>query len=157
MKNKLILSSAIVLGSIGTAIALAYSIQLKSNDAHGGILIWSKSNDSICSFDVVLLTETNPLFQGRLELKNGTNLVATCSVEGTLLSDNPQKGWGRMEKLEYYKAMTNRFSRPLNGARVFKFDVATNLLERSTFTLGESSGGSSFSQWFYLKDFANQN
>lgn len=153
MKGKFILGSAIVLSSICTAFALANSIQLKFNDARGDVLIWSKSNDGICSFNVVFLSETNPMTQGRLELKNGTNRMATCSVEGTLLSDNP-KGWGSMEKFECYKAMTNRFRRSLNGAKVFEFEVATNLLEKSTFSVGDSSGGSAFSRWFYLKDFA---
>ncbi len=156
MNPKPILCAALILSCLCTAFALAYSIQLKPDAPHGGILIWSKSNDGICSFNVVLLPETNSPSQGWLELNNGTNRVAACPLEVALLSENPN-GWGSMEKCEYYRAMTNRFSRPLNGARVFKFEVATNLLERSTFSIGESSGGSSFSQWFYLRDFADRN
>ena len=158
MKTKLILCIALVLSGIYTAFALAYSIQLKPTEMkqHPDILIRSSElADGNRNYLVVLLPQPNfsiSTLQGQLEIIDAGKHLASCSVEGITLSDVPASGSGGGYKNEYYRAMTNRFSRPLNGARVFKFQVATNLLALSTFNVGDWGGSS----WFYLKDFSDE-
>jgi hypothetical protein len=160
MKPKLLLGLALVLSSV-SVFALAFSIQLKpaAMSQHPDILIRSGLAAGCRNYCVVVLPQTEfPIsaLKGNLEINDGTNHLASCPVDGITLSEVSAKGWGSMEKNEYYRAMTNRFSRPLNGARAFNFQVATNLLADSTFSVGESSGGSASSRWFYLKDFSDE-
>jgi hypothetical protein len=130
MKLKLILGLALVLSSV-SVFALAYSIQLKpaTMSQHRDILIRSVLDAGCHHYCVVLLPQTEfPIsaLKGNLEINDGTNRLASCPVDGITLSEVPAKGWGGMEKNEYYRAMTNLFKRPLNGARIFNFQVATN-------------------------------
>jgi hypothetical protein len=159
MKPKIVLCLTLVLSGIYTAYALAFSLQIKPGEPHPDILIQSGLTAGYCNFCVVLLPQTNfpiSILQGDLEINDGTNRLASCPVNGIMLSDVFTKGWGGPEKNEYYRVMTNRLSRSLNGARIFNFQVATNLLVSSTFRVGDYGGGSSFSQWFYLKDFSDE-
>jgi len=160
MKPKLLLGLALVLSSI-SVFALAYSIRLKpaAMSLHPDILIRSGLAAGCRTYCVVLLPQTEfpiSVLSGDLEINDGTNRLASCPVDGITLSEVSAKGWSGMEKNEYYRAMTNRFSRPLNGARIFNFQVAANLLAASTFRVGESSGGSASSRWFYLKDYSEE-
>ncbi len=155
---------ALVLSSVYVAFAFAYSVQLKPAEMsqHPDTLIRSGLDAGCRYYCVVLLPQTNfPIsnLRGRLEIADGTNRIASCLVDGITLPDVPYvpaTGWGTVEKHEFYRAMTNRFSRPLNGARIFNFEVATNLLADSKFSLGDSSGGSALIRWFYLKDFSDE-
>lgn len=160
IKSKITPCLALVLSSV-SVFALAYSIQLKpaAMNQHPDILIRSGLAAGCRNYCVVLLPQTEfpiSVLKGDLEINDGTNRLASCPVDGITLSEVSAKGWSGMEKNEYYRAMTNRFSRPLNGARIFNFQVATNLLASSTFSVGESSGGSASSRWFYLKDFSDE-
>jgi hypothetical protein len=160
MKPKLLLGLALVLSGVYTAFALAYIIQLKPAEMkqHPDILIRSALQADSRNYCVVLLPQPNfPIstLQCRLEVVDAGRHLASCPVDGITLSDVPASGWGGVFKNEYYRVMTNRFSRPLNGARVFTFEVATNLLALSTFNVGEF-GEPSVSRWFYLGDFKDE-
>jgi hypothetical protein len=159
MKPKLLLCLALVLSSVCTAFALAYAIQLKPAEMsqHPDILIRSALTAGDRNYLVVLLPRTNfPIsrLQGRLEVKDADKHLASCCVVGITLSDALGSGFDAYG-YEFYKVMTNRFSRPLNGARVFTFEVATNLLVSSKFAVGDNNE-STASRWFYLKDFSNE-
>ena len=161
MKSKLLLGLALVLSGGYTAFALAYIIQLKPAEMkqHSDILIRSALQAGCRNYCVVLLPRTEfqiSALKGNLEINDGPNRLASCPVDGITLSEVSAKGWGSLEKNEYYRAMTNQFSRPLNGARVFNFQMATNLLAASTFNVGDFGGGSASSRWFYLKDFSDE-
>jgi len=54
-----------------------------------------------------------------------------------------------------YVAMTNKFSKPLNGAKLFTFTLATNTLAESQFSLSDPYDPG-YVLWFYLKDFPNE-
>jgi len=162
MKPKLILCLALVLSGIYTAFALAYFVQLKPAEKrlYPNILIQSKLNfdTRYRNFWVVILPQNNfpnANSQSRLEICDRTNRLASCPIAGVILSDVQTKGWDGFNKTEHYMAMTNLFSKPLDGARLFTFQIATNLLEASVFTLWDRDDPSD-TRWFYLKDFSNE-
>jgi hypothetical protein len=162
MKPKLLLCLALVLSGIYTAFALAYFVQLKPAELglYPNILIRSKLdfNTGYRNFWVVILPQKdfpNANSQGSLELYDQTNRLASCPIDGIILSDVQTKSWDGVNKTEQYMAMTNLFSKPLSGAKLFTFQVATNLLAASTFTLLDRDEPSD-TRWFYLKDFSNE-
>ncbi|HEX5397634.1 MAG TPA: hypothetical protein VFY06_01110 [Verrucomicrobiae bacterium] len=162
MKSKLLLCLALVLSGIYTAFALAYFVQLKPAEMglYPNILIRSKSdfNTGYRIFWVVILPQNNfpnANSQGSLEIYDQTNRLASCPIDGIILSDVQPKGWAGIYKTEHYMAMTNLFSKPLNGAKLFTFQVATNLLVTSVFTLLDRDDTSD-TRWFYLIDFSNE-
>ena len=161
-KNIIIICLALVLSGIYSAFALAYFVQLKPTEMglYSNILIQSKLgiDTRYLIYWVALLPQKdfpNSSSRGSLEIHDQTNRLASCPIDGITLSDGKTKGWGSAYKAEYYRAMTNRFSRPLDGAKLFTFQVATNLLATSKFTLWDRDEPSE-SRWFYLKDFSDE-
>jgi hypothetical protein len=162
MKPKLILCLALVLSGIYTAFALANFVRLKPDEMklYPNILIQSKLdfNTRYQNFWVVILPHNNfpnVNSQSSLEIYDGTNRLASCPIDGIILTNVQTKGWGGMYKTKYYMAMTNRFSKPLNGAELFTFQIATNYLATSQFILVDRDDPSD-TRWFYLKDFSNE-
>ncbi|HEY4414180.1 MAG TPA: hypothetical protein VGO57_00700 [Verrucomicrobiae bacterium] len=161
MKIKRVLCFVFLLSGFYSAFAFAYFIQLKPADmkSYPNILIQSERdpNPYIRDFQVVLLPQRNfpnSSSQGILEIYDQTNRLAECAVDGILLSGSLKTGWNNMFENEYYMAMTNHFHRPLAGAKIFTFQVATNLLATSGFTLcGDDDVQVSYS--FHLKDFSD--
>jgi hypothetical protein len=158
MKHKIILCLALVLSGT-TVFAFIASDQIKRGDPHPGMLIRSGLDSGSRCFWVIVLPQKNysiSFLKGELEINDGTNHLASCQVEGATMWDVPANSRGGLEQSEQYRAMTNWFSRPLNGARLFQFQVAKNLLASSTFSVGEYSMGTGSSTWFYLKDFSDE-
>jgi hypothetical protein len=144
VKPKLILCLALVLSGIYTAFALAFSLQIKLGDLHSGIRIQSSSGN----YQVVLLPSTNmipEIYEGLLDVRDGNKQLAHCSVAGVMVT----KDILQSAKGEAYLKF------PI-GAKVFKFQVATNLLISSKFSIYHRDTGSSSSEWFYLKDFSDE-
>jgi hypothetical protein len=163
MNSKLLLCTALLVASVGSAFALAMFAQLTPANLGSLALIKSKpviGRDKFREYFVVLLPQKgNDLlpsnWTGNLELNDGTNRLASCNVDGVLLSDHPGKSWHGAMESERYWAMTNMFSRPLGGAKVFRFEVATNLLATSRFAMYDRDD-SSYTVWFTLNDFGNE-
>jgi hypothetical protein len=138
MKAKSILCLAVVLSGL-SVFALASSFQIRPGNPHPDIRIQSRAG----IYQVVLLPTTNWVpeqLEGRLFLRDGDKQLASCPVAGVVVT----KALIRSPLGEAYRKL------PV-GAKVFGFEVATNLLASSTFSF-DYEGGSN-DQWFYLKDF----
>lgn len=160
MKAKLILCLALILGGFYSAFALAYFVQLKPADMklYPNIIIQSQQDGRRRDFSVILLPQKNfpnSNTRGSLAIYDQTNHLGSlvdCEVNGIMLSYSLKPSWDNISENEYYMAMTNRLHRPLAGAKIFTFQVATNLLTASEFTLWDH-GDESYS--FCLKDFSD--
>jgi hypothetical protein len=145
MNPKIILCLALVLSGV-SVFALAYSLQIKPGDPHPDIIIrsWSLPGDEMRSFQVFVMPDTNnqnQFFEGRLEVNATNNHIASCPIAALNVTTNSLNPIER----EYFRL----FKLPA-GAKVFRFEVATNFLDSSKFLLGYDD----FSEWFYLRDFA---
>jgi hypothetical protein len=143
MKPKLLLCLALVLNGV-SAFSLAFSLQIKPGNPHSDFRIQSSSGN----YQVVLLPSTNMLpeiHEGLLDVRDGDKPLASCSVAGVMVT----KDLLESAKGEAYLKF------PI-GAKVFKFQVATNLLVSSKFSIYSWDTGSSDEEWFYLKDFNNE-
>ena len=158
-----LLCAILLLGTVGSAFALALFVKLTPAHPDPRVLIHSEL-EKWCEnrrvFIVVLLPQKeNDLepacWNGTLELKEGTNFLASCNVDGIMLSDTPIKGWRGAMESHVYNLMTNRFSRPLRGAKLFRFEVATNLLNYSGFALSDRDSPD-YTLSFDLKDFSHE-
>ena len=157
MKPKLLLSTlALVFAGTFSAFALLESIQLKPSKMQPfpSILIrstldWTAGHRIYWVLVLPGNIGVNTNLNGSLDVNEGTNRLASCPVAARILSNAPPKGWDTEFQAQYYHVMTNKFSRPLNGAKLFQFTVATNILGESTFSLYQDD----FVLWFNLQDF----
>jgi hypothetical protein len=145
MKPKIFFCLALVLSGI-SAFALVYSYQITPDGQHPDIIIhsWSLPGDETRSYQVFVMPDTNnqnQFIEGRLELKDGDRLLASCPIAALNIIKNPVNPIDRA----YFRIL----KLPV-GAKVFRFEVATNLLDSSIFILGHDD----LSKWFYLRDYA---
>jgi hypothetical protein len=163
MNQKIVLvTTALVLGGILSAFALLESVRLKPVEIRSypniAIRSWLDTNGGNQIYWIALSPDKNGQqtnWQGCLELYQRTNHLASCPVAGIVLSDACGKDWGAVTRREHYLAMTNKFSKPLNGATLYTFTVATNTLAESQFSLSDPYDPG-LVLWFYLKDFQNE-
>lgn len=161
MKSKLLLCLALGCFAVYSAFAYASFIQLKPGNMAGSdnVLVRSQEIGNTRMFFVAVLPTKNfavTNWQGTLTIYDGTNHLASSPVVGEILSSAyGQRGWDGAMNYEHYMAMTNRFSRPVDGAKVFSFSVATNLLSSSRFNLSDRRTPDD-NRWFYLQDFCHE-
>jgi hypothetical protein len=148
MKPKLILCLALVLSGMSD-FAFAFSLQIKPGDPHPDIVIhsWCLPSDEIRSYMVFVMPDTNyqnHVIGGRLELKDGDKRLASCPIAALNVIKNP---------LNPIDRQLFRLIKPPVGAKVFRFEVATNLLNSSIFLLGRDDGSSN---WFFFAGLCHQ-
>ena len=161
MKPKLLLGLALGCFAVYSAFAYASFIQLKPSNMLGNdnVLVRSQEIGNSRMFFVALLPAKNfavTNWQGTLRIYDGTNRLVSSVVAGEILSSAYRKHvWNSVMEYSHYVAMTNRFSRSLDGAKVFSFSVATNLLSASRFNLSDRRTPDD-NRWFYLQDFTHE-
>jgi|GEM_PF-5929435 len=161
MKSKLIPSLALGCFAVYSAFAYSVFIQIKPGNMMGSdnVLVRSQEAGNNRLFFIAVLPVKNfavTNWQGALEISDGTNHLVSCAVAGKILSSAYRKHeWNSAMEYEHYIAMTNRFSRSLDGAKVFRFSVATNLLSSSRFILSDRWMPDD-NRWFYLQDFSRE-
>jgi len=154
-------SCSILFGFVSAAYAYLESIQLTPATLANvpGILIRSNldttHNHDIYWVAILPGSATLTNLSGILSLRESTNVVplVQCPIAARILTIPPHSEvWSNGIDREYYHALTNKFSRPLEGAKLFTFTVSTNLLTSSDFVLEDNDFELAIS--FRLFDFA---